>query len=200
MIIKDWKDVNLGMWQRMNEITQREDEIQRIVGFVALFNNMTEDDVLAMPLDEFKERMKELAWMNVPPEIEQPKEEYTINGKQYVLTMNFHKLTTAQYIDFQSYTKSEDYSQMLSVFLIPKGKKYGEGYDVFETQQDLKQMPVGEVLGLMGFFIVLYRSWSAALLKYSSRMLRKAAKREKSKELMETAKKTEELADMFGFR
>jgi hypothetical protein len=199
MIVKDWKDVNLGMWQRMNEITQREDEIQRIVGFVALFNNMTEDDVLAMPLDEFKERMKELAWMNVPPEIEQPKEEYTINGKQYVLTMNFHKLTTAQYIDFQSYTKSEDYSQMLSVFLIPKGKKYGEGYDVFETQQDLKQMPVGEVLGLMGFFIVLYRSWSAALLKYSSRMLRKAAKREKSKELMETVKKTEELADMFGF-
>lgn len=199
MIVKDWKDVNLGMWQRMNEITQREDEIQRIVGFVALFNNMTEDDVLAMPLDEFKERMKELAWMNVPPEIEQPKEEYTINGKQYVLTMNFHKLTTAQYIDFQSYTKSEDYSQMLSVFLIPKGKKYGEGYDVFETQQDLKQMPVGEVLGLMGFFIILYRSWSAALLKYSSRMLRKAAKREKSKELMETVKKTEELADMFGF-
>lgn len=199
MIVKDWKDVNLGMWQRMNEITQREDEIQRIVGFVALFNNMTEDDVLAMPLDEFKERMKELAWMNTPPEIEQPKEEYTINGKQYVLTMNFHKLTTAQYIDFQSYTKSEDYSQMLSVFLIPKGKKYGEGYDVFEVQQDLKQMPVGEVLGLMGFFIVLYRSWSAALLKYSSRMLRKAAKREKSKELMETVKKTEELADMFGF-
>lgn len=199
MIVKDWKDVTLGIWQRMNEISQREDEIQRIVGFVALFNNMTEDDVLAMPLDEFKERMKELAWMNVPPEIEQPKEEYTINGKQYVLTMNFHKLTTAQYIDFQSYTKSEDYSQMLSVFLIPKGKKYGEGYDVFETQQDLKQMPVGEVLGLMGFFIVLYRSWSAALLKYSSRMLRKAAKREKSKELMETVKKTEELADMFGF-
>lgn len=199
MIVKDWKDVNLGMWQRMNEITQREDEIQRIVGFVALFNNMTEDDVLAMPLDEFKERMKELAWMNVPPEIEQPKEEYTINGKQYILTMNFHKLTTAQYIDFQSYTKSEDYSQMLSVFLIPKGKKYGEGYDVFEVQQDLKQMPVGEVLGLMGFFIVLYRSWSAALLKYSSRILRKAAKREKSKELMETVKKTEELADMFGF-
>lgn len=200
MIVKDWKDVTLGIWQRMNEITQREDEIQRIVGFVALFNNMTEDDVLAMPLDEFKERMKELAWMNVPPEIEQPKEEYTINGKQYVLTMNFHKLTTAQYIDFQSYTKSEDYSQMLSVFLIPKGKKYGEGYDVFETQQDLKQMPVGEVLGLMGFFIVLYRSWSRALLMYSSRILRKAAKREKSQELMETVTKMEELADMFGFR
>lgn len=200
MIIKDWKDVTLGIWQRMNEISQREDEIQRIIGFVALFNDMKEDDVLAMPLDEFKERMKELAWMNVPPEIEQPKQEYTINGKQYVLTMDFHKLTTAQYIDFQSYTKSEDYSQMLSVFLIPKGKKYGEGYDVFDTQQDLKQMPVGEVLGLMGFFIILYRSWSRALLKYSSRILRKAAKREKNKELMETVKKTEELADMFGFR
>ena len=198
MIIKDWKDVTLGIWQKMNEITQRENEIERIVGFVALFNGMTEDDVLAMPLDEFKKYMAEMGWMNTPPEIEQPKQEYVINGHTYELTMNFHKLTTAQYIDFQSYTKSDDYSLMLSVFLIPKGKKYGD-YDVWEVQKDLKDIPVGEVLGLMGFFIILYRSWSAALLKYSSRILRKAAKREKNQELMETVTKMEELADMFGF-
>lgn len=200
MIIKDWNDVTLGIWMRMNEITARENEIERIVGFVALFNEMTEDEVLALPLDKFKEYMAQMGWMNTPPDIEQPKKEYVINGHTYELTMNFHKLTTAQYIDFQSYTKSEDYSQMLSVFLIPKGKKYGDGYDVFEVQQDLKQMPVREVLGLMGFFMVLYRSWSRALLKYSSRILRKAAKREKNPELMETVTKMEELADMFGFR
>ena len=200
MIIKDWNDVTLGTWMRMNEITARENEIERIVGFVALFNNMTEDEVLALPLDKFKEYMAQMGWMNTPPDIEQPKKEYVINGHTYELTMNFHKLTTAQYIDFQSYTKSEDYSQMLSVFLIPKGKKYGDGYDVFEVQQDLKQMPVQEVLGLMGFFIILYRSWSRALLKYSSRILRKAARREKNPELMETVTKMEELADMFGFR
>lgn len=199
-MIKDWSDVTLSTWMRMNEITARENEIERIVGFVALFNEMTEDEVLALPLDKFKEYMAQMGWMNTPPDIEQPKQEYTINGKTYVLTMNFHKLTTAQYIDFQSYTKSEDYSQMLSVFLIPKGKKYAEGYDIYEVQQDLKQMPVQEVLGLMGFFIILYRSWSRALLKYSSRILRKAAKREKNPELMETVTKMEELADMFGFR
>jgi uncharacterized membrane protein YoaT (DUF817 family) len=129
-----------------------------------------------------------------------PREDYVINGKEYTLTMNFHKLTTAQYLDFQSYAKSEDYSQMLSVFLIPKGKKYNDGYDMFEAQQDMRTMPVQEVLGLMGFFIFLYRSWSKALLRYSSRILRKAAKREKNQELMEVVKKTEELADMFGFR
>lgn len=200
MKVNDWKQVDLGTFQRMNEISQRENEIERVVGYVALFNGMLEDDVLALPLDKFREYMKDLAWMNTPPDIEQPREEYVINGNHYVLTMNFHKLTTAQYIDFQSYTKSEDYSQMLSVFLIPKGKKYGEGYDMWEVQKDLKYMPVGEVLGLMGFFIILYRSWSRALLKYSSRILRKAAKREKNPELMETVTKMEELADMFGFR
>ena len=160
--IKDWKDVTLGMFQRMNEISKREDESDRVVGFVALFNGMTEDDVLNLPLDKFKDYVKDLGWMNTPPDIEQPKEEYKINGNDYVLTMNFHKLTTAQYIDFQGYVKSDDYSQMLSVFLIPKGKKYNDGYDVYKVQQDLKTMPVGEVLGLMGFFIILYRSWSRA--------------------------------------
>jgi hypothetical protein len=198
--VKSWDDVTLGLFQRMNEISQRENEIERVVGFVALFNGMKEDDVLALPLDKFKAYIAEMGWMNTPPEPSMPREDYEINGKPYKLTMNFHKLTTAQYIDFQSYAKSEDYSQMLSVFLIPKGKKYGEGYDVFEAQQDMKTMPVQEVLGLMGFFIILYRSWSRALLKYSSRILRKAAKREKNPEMMEAIQKMEELADMFGFR
>lgn len=197
--IKDWEDINLGMFQRMNEISTRDEEIERVVGFVALFNDLTEEEVLDLPLDKFKAYIKEMAWMNTPPEPAMPREDYVINGKEYKLTMNFHKLTTAQYIDFQGYSKSDDYSQMLSVFLIPKGHKYGDGYDVYEVQEDLKTLPVQEVLGLMGFFIVLYRSWSAALLRYSSRVLRKAAKREKNPKMMETVKEMEELADMFGF-
>ena len=130
--IKDWQDINLGMFQRMNEISTREEEIERVVGFVALFNDMTEEEVLDLPLDKFKAYIKEMAWMNTPPEPAMPREDYVINGKDYKLTMNFHKLTTAQYIDFQGYSKSDDYSQMLSVFLIPKGHKYGDGYDVYE--------------------------------------------------------------------
>lgn len=198
--IKDWKDVNLGMFERMNEISTREDEFEKLIGFVSLFNGMTEDDVLMLPMDKFKAYISELGWMDTPPDIEQPREEYKINGKDYVLTMNFHKLTTAQYLDFQSYTKSNKYEQMLSVFLIPKGKRYNDGYDILEVQRDLLTMPVGEVLGLMGFFIILYRSWSRGLLRYSARILRKAAKREKSPELENTVKEMEELADMFGFR
>ena len=200
MIIKDWNDVTLGTWMRMNEITARENEIERIVGFVALFNNMTEDEVLALPLDKFKEYMAQMGWMNTPPDIEQPKKEYVINGHTYELTMNFHKLTTQQYIDFQTFSKDNNYREMLSVFLIPRGHKYSDNYDILEVQKELADMPVQEVLGLMGFFIILYRSWSRALLKYSSRILRKAAKREKNPELMETVTKMEELADMFGFR
>ena len=198
MKIDGWDKVTLGLFQRMTEIGAREDEIERVVGFVGLFNGMKEEDVLALPLDKFKAYIADMGWMNTPPEPAMPREDYVINGKEYKLTMNFHKLTTAQYIDFQSYSKSEDYSQMLSVFLIPKGKKYGDEYDVFEVQQDMKTMPVQEVLGLMGFFIILYRSWSVALLKYSSRILKKAAK--KNPEMMEIVTKMKELEDMFGFR
>lgn len=200
MKIDGWDKVTLGLFKRITEITREEDEALRVVALVALLNDMKEEDVLELPLDKFKTMVQDMAWMNTPPGIAEPKEEYTINGKPYVLTMNFHKLTTGQYIDFQSYTKSEDYEQMLSVFLVPRGRKYGDGYDVWEVQQDILTMPVEEVLGLMGFFTVLYRSWSRALLKYSSRILRKAARRTKNKEMMETVKKMESLADMFGFR
>lgn len=198
MIIKGWKDVTLGIWEKMEEITKRENEIERVVGFVALFNDMTEDEVLNLPLDEFKKYVNDLGWMNTPPDIEQPKETYKINGKEYDLVTNFHKLTTQQYIDFQTFSKDNNYREMLSVFLIPRGHKYSDNYDILEVQKELADMPVQEVLGLMGFFIVLYRSWSRALLMYSSRILRKGGK--KNPEIMERAKEMENLADMFGFR
>lgn len=198
MIIKGWKDVTLGLWEKMEEITKRENEIERVVGFVALFNDMTEDEVLNLPLDEFKKYVNDLGWMNTPPDIEQPKETYKINGKEYDLVTNFHKLTTQQYIDFQTFSKDNNYREMLSVFLIPRGHKYSDNYDILEVQKELADMPVQEVLGLMGFFIVLYRSWSRALLMYSSRILRKEGK--KNPEIMERAKEMENLADMFGFR
>ena len=198
MIIKGWKDVTLGIWEKMEEITKRENEIERVVGFVALFNDKTEDEVLNLPLDEFKKYVNDLGWMNTPPDIEQPKETYKINGKEYDLVTNFHKLTTQQYIDFQTFSKDNNYREMLSVFLIPRGHKYSDNYDILEVQKELADMPVQEVLGLMGFFIVLYRSWSRALLMYSSRILRKEGK--KNPEIMERAKEMENLADMFGFR
>ena len=198
MIIKGWKDVTLGIWEKMEEITKRENEIERVVGFVALFDDMTEDEVLALPLDKFRGYVNDLGWMNTPPDIEQPKETYKINGKEYDLVTNFHKLTTQQYIDFQTFSKDNNYREMLSVFLIPRGHKYSDNYDILEVQKELADMPVQEVLGLMGFFIVLYRSWSRALLMYSSRILRKEGK--KNPEIMERAKEMENLADMFGFR
>lgn len=197
MKINGWNEVNLGIFERMNEISQRDDETDRAVGLVALLNGMKEEDVYDLPLDKFSELMGTAGWMDTPPEITQPREDYKINGKDYKLTMNFRKLTTGQYLDFQSYTKTQDYTQMLSVFLIPKGHKYNDGYDIFEVQQDMKTLPVGEVLGMMGFFIILYRSWSQALLKYSSRILRKEAK--KNPEIAQMREQMEKAADMFGF-
>ena len=194
--IEGWGNVDLRTMKRINEINEREGEMEKLIGLVALFNHMKEDDVLELPLDDFNAMIRDLGWMDEPPEMVMPKQEYEVNGHTYELTGNFHKLTTAQYLDFQSYSKSKDWEQMLSVFLVPKGKTYNNGYDVYEVQQDLLDMPVGEVLGLMGFFMIQYRSWSAALLRYSSRMLR----RERTKAAKEMRKALDRAADMFGFR
>lgn len=194
--IEGWGNVDLRTMKRINEINERDGEMEKLIGLVALFNHMKEDDVLELPLDDFNAMIRDLGWMDEPPEMVMPKQEYEVNGHIYELTGNFHKLTTAQYLDFQSYSKSKDWEQMLSVFLVPKGKTYNNGYDVYEVQQDLLDMPVGEVLGLMGFFMIQYRSWSAALLRYSSRMLR----RERTKEAKEMRKALDRAADMFGFR
>lgn len=202
MLMK-WSDITLNQFEKIMDIQDKYEDIERMIALVGLFNDMTQDEVLTLPVPEFKKYIEGLAWMEEQPEIKQPQGEYTLNGKKYILTMNYHKLTTAQYIDWQSYVKdstNKRFRLMLSVFLIPKGHKYQDGYDVEEVMEDLGVMCIEDALALSAFFLIWYRSLSRALLKYSSRILRKAAKREKNPELMETVKQMENLADMFGFR
>lgn len=73
---------------------------------------------------------------------------YFINGNKYKAQLNLTKIKAGQFIDFQSYMSGDrKLEQILSVFLIPmkktifgwKERKYGEDYDMFETQKEIRE-------------------------------------------------------------
>ena len=62
-----------------------------------------------------------------------------INDVLYKINYDVTKLNVSQYVDYQMILQRNDYignlDSLLSVFIIPKGKNYNEGYDVDEVRQ-----------------------------------------------------------------
>lgn len=72
---------------------------------------------------------------------------------------------------------------MLSVFLIPKGKKYGEGYSIDDTIKEIGEyLSIVDAQSILFFFIILYQSLTKVTLDCSIKDLKKVMKKTKNKE------------------
>lgn len=71
---------------------------------------------------------------------------------------------------------SRKFPQVLSVFLIPKNHKYGEGYDMQKCASDVLLLPVTKLLQLSQFFFALYLSCENAMISLAKEELRKSKK------------------------
>ena len=82
------------------------------------------------------------------------KDKYIVNGREYEFHGDIPSITTAQYIDYQTYMKEKpvDLQKVISVFLIPKGHTYNDGYKIEEVMADISDMLIVDVQAL-GFFI-----------------------------------------------
>ena len=64
-------------------------------------------------------------------------------------------MTVAQYLDFQQLVPEgfgNRPAEMLSVFLVPDGHNYNDGYDKETVLDDMYEMSVPEGLGIADFF------------------------------------------------
>lgn len=71
---------------------------------------------------------------------------------------------------------SRKFPQVLSVFLIPKNHKYGEGYDMQKCASDVLLLPVTKLLQISSFFFTLYLSCENAMISLAKEELRKSKK------------------------
>ena len=83
------------------------------------------------------------------------KDKYTAGDMVLVPMLDFTQITVAQMMDFSvlSTDPVENIEKLLAVFLIPKGKKYNDGYDLLEVQKAILKMDFNEVSPLLAFFL-----------------------------------------------
>ena len=133
---KSWNEVSISEWKAIKEIVESDMEpLEKNVETIAVLEGLTPNQVWAMPMYKIQQITNTMGWMenfefNQKARLDRVK----IDGQVYDITTDLNRLTVAAYSDFQFYMENRDENMglILTCFIIPKGKEYGEGYDVKE--------------------------------------------------------------------
>lgn len=204
---KSWNDITIEIYDKIRAIsTDINDDVQALdanVQLLSILCDVTEDEIGDLPIQEFANLVAQTEFLKNMPKytIEQY---YEIGkGRVFEVQMNLQKLTTAQFIDFQTLIKDQEKNtaKIMACFLLPKGKKYGEDYDVGEVADYLyKNMRMATARSVMFFFVLQYQALSKVILDSSIKDIKKTMRKEKDitkkEKLMETINQMTQLKDL----
>ena len=133
-------------------------DLDKNIEILAIYSDTTVDDILKLRPEEVGAHLADMS--NVissykPSNSKHPKN-IKINDNVYTVNYNIGKLNMAQYIDFQQTIVNKNYLEnlpaLLSIFIIPKGHKYNDDYDILELRNILENnMTLDEALSIVFF-------------------------------------------------
>ena len=197
-MIKSYNDLTVGKYQELRKLElEGLDALEQQVAILAVLNDMDEDEVFNLPLAEYQKLASDMHFLDTQPVINTKHNPKTIKigGEEYDVVQDARDLTAGQYIDYQHYLGVEDFDgqlpNILTVFVIPKGKKYGEGYNMAELANTFKdKMPIITAMEISSFFLrQSLTSIKASLtsLRLKMRMMKMTTRKKEVKEMMQEA-------------
>lgn len=153
--MKDWKDITLRQFNTIQEILETPDDYTTLNIIDIIYG----EDTANLPITQYMQKYANaLDFLTTPiPQVEL-KNSYTLNGTVYDSNINLSTLTTAQFVDYQNYAKKSPIltNEILSVFIIPQGHSYNDGYDLEKVKEDLLDLDMATINTLAFFFKKLY--------------------------------------------
>ena len=183
-----WSNITYRTLLDIREAANIEDENERVY---AIMEAVFGEDVLDLPLKDFNEKCKELQFLQKEIPNDLHVKDIKVNGREYYFDGLLGKITTAQYIDFQNYQKNNDEQKSFSVFIIPKGHKYNDGYDMEQVFNDILDIPVPVLFSASFFFSRQFELFIRIFRRYSIKQMKKIGL---PKEAMENLEKVVNLS------
>lgn len=191
-MINSIEELSIKKYRQLIEL-KREDyeDMEYSMEILSILSDIPVEDLLELPLDEFTDLMSKTSFLNQTMEkvdYEKLGKTLKINGKEYTLIRKAKDLTAGQYIDYKSYCARDKFMEMLpyimTVFLIPKGCKYNQGYDIVELANEFDEhMNIPLALGISDFFLHQSRKQMMASVLCSKLKIQRMMKKEKNKEM-----------------
>lgn len=201
-MIDNYNKLSIGKFRELQNIDlQGMEDIDIQVSIISILNDMAEDDVINLPLPEYKKLAQATRFLSVPPQpLNTIPKKIVIGNREFYVVDDIRKMTAGQYIDYQNYLshKSEDYlPHILSCFVIPKGEKYGDS-DISEII-DLfnKELSIITALSISSFFLRKWESLTKATLTYLAWKMKRMMKKEQNPIVKEKMKEAMEKMTTF---
>lgn len=190
-MIDNYNDLSIGKYQDIMVLLDGKelDELQMQTSLISILSDEDEDDILNLPLSEYNKRVQGTAFLLEAPKKKAMATQYKVSDMVLEVCVDLKSITAAQYIDYQTFIKEpEKYLvELLSVFLIPKGYKYNDGYDIVEVQRLIRDnISIVDALSMSAFFLTLSQGLIKGMLTCLTSKLKKMKK--KSKNQQETMK------------
>lgn len=188
--------MTVGKYQELRKLElDGLDALEQQVAIIAVLNDMDEDEVFNLPLTEYQQLANDMHFLDVQPVINTKHSPKTIkiNGVEYDVVQDARDLTAGQYIDYQHYLGVDDFDGqlpfILTVFVLPHGCKYGDGYDTAELAKIFKDnMPIITAMEISSFFLrQSLTSIKASLtsLRIKLRMMKATTRKKELREMIQ---------------
>lgn len=195
-----WNDINLRKWNEIESIYKKtyEDEILQTADIISVVFDIS--DPMELSPQEFHKYVDKLSFLKNPIPEKKLCNSYNINGTLYNFKGNIMEVSMGQLMDWRQFSTKEpiDYAECLSVFMIPDGHKYNDGYDMDKTLNDINSLPIGDVLKLWNFFLAAQVLFTETLIDYFKRLLKKTnLPKEKKQEIKQKLYQLNEITTTF---
>ena len=161
---KTWDDITLKDFYEIKNIMEIQDEYT----IYNLIDYIYKVDSSKMDITELYKYSVDFLSEPIPVKNIKIKEKYTINGRKYISNVNLTKITCSQFIDFTNLVRQspEEFEKLVSVFFIPEGHEYNDGYDMKEVQRDILQLPIAVVQAMSFFMMKEFQTYAVIFQLY----------------------------------
>ena len=182
-MITTFADLTLGAMLRLTAIPDDMDALDRQVAILAVLSGCTEDEILALPLAEYSRRVAASRFLDRDLPQRLPQRSYKCGPFTLVPVKDFKKITTAQFVDFKTFTDQAGGDErklsaltveLLSCMLVPEGRDYCDGYDPIDVQAAIRDhLRADDAVALSAFFLSKWMRLSRRILTSSRRIARR---------------------------
>ena len=158
---KAWNQVPIKIFNEIANIyDQNITELEKDISTLSLLTSTTEDDLYDMTIADLQSLLSQIEWIK-DFKIDRNRKFKTIilNGHSYSVTQEMRKMTTSQYIDFQTLYSKKDMrtylSSILAVILVPKNHIYAKDYEVEDVIKEIEDcLDIQTAQEILFFFLI----------------------------------------------
>lgn len=188
-----WSDITIADYKKISEINNREldSDLEKTVAYASVLLSKPEDELWGLNIVELNNLLEETKWLNSKFTFNQrPFSHININGEKYDVKYDIMKFSVAQYADFQIYwdhrTEPDWMAKLMTIFIIPHGKKYNEGYDAVELAGIIENnLSITDFNSICFFFLLDLLNLTRGIALYSTWLAKNKKKDPKMKEAIE---------------